>query len=157
MALQSIKSFAGCASHISYLRSLFSLSLLLILFIFEDAVIRGSAWLIFCLAVPAFVALVLLQVTLQFQGKLQLQEKLSILWFQVKLHFQGKLQCQGELPIFVVPGETAPVPGEATVSGEAPVSGEATNLVLPGETTVSGEATISGEATYLPCLLSYYL
>ena len=69
----------------------------------------------------------------------------------------GETPVSREATNFVVPGEAAPVPGEATASGEAPVSGGATNLVLPGETTVSGEATISGEATYLPCLLLYYL
>ena len=69
----------------------------------------------------------------------------------------GETPVSREATNFVVPGEAAPVPGEATASGEAPVSGGATNLVLPGETTVSGEATISGESTYRPCLLSCYL
>ena len=69
----------------------------------------------------------------------------------------GETPDSREATNFVVPGEAALVPGEATASGEALVSGEATNLVLPGETTVSGEATISGEATYRPCLLSCFL
>ena len=64
----------------------FSLSLLLSLFHLRECCIQRERVIHSLSRRAGLVALVLLQVTLQFQGKLHFQGKLPILWFHVKLH-----------------------------------------------------------------------